>query len=103
MKIYYIETDLDGNVYLEKEISEWNKNKDYIESLFFTHEDVKVNYYKDISKSIDDLDTFLANGNWLRCPTYQNELDTPDNVYLEYKLTKPEGKLENKYIGLMIK
>lgn len=105
MKIYYVETDLRGEIIKKQEICEWDKNKDYWDALVFPNEEGHlVSYYHDIAREVDDVDTFLSEGNWKKCAEYQDKLRTDvKNVYLEYLSTDFFNKYEGKYVGLMIK
>lgn len=105
MKVYYVETTLEGEITKEIELAEWNKNTDYWDLLVFQNDKGElVSYYHDIAREVDDIDTFLRDGNWKRCAEYRDKLRTRVyNVYLEYLSTDFWGKYENKYVGLMIK
>lgn len=103
LKINYIETTLNGYVFVRIPICDYIPGKDYMGDLVFTREDEEVNYYEDISGDMDELDAFLKRGSHLDCEDYDDVLGTERNTYLEYWYTNRLGYYTDRYIGLEIR
>ena len=98
MKIYYIETTLNGYIIKKTPICDWERNIDYIDKLIFIRDDEEINYYEEITGDMDELDDFLRRGK-----RSENNKDDKSNVYMEHYLTDSVGYYIDRYIGLMIK
>jgi len=104
LSINYIETTLNGHIIKRVKIADFIKGKDYLCELKFNLDGKDLEYYDDIAGDWEDLELFLYRGNHSDCISYsyENHLNTKENVYLEYYITDSLGYYEDRYIGIEV-